>query len=158
MKKYIWLLVGLPGVGKSTWLNNHAVNRKDAVIVSSDTIIEDMCKAEGLTYNEGFQRFINVAQKKFFLDLAEALIDGKDVFVDRTNLTVNSRKKILDLVPAGYDKQAIVFHCDHKIHKERLASRPGKTIPGHVIDQMETTFQMPTVDEGFSGITTINTN
>ena len=39
---------------------------------------------------------------------------------------------------------------------ERLNSRPGKTIPGHVMNNMMDNIEMPTLQEGFDSI--INTN
>lgn len=36
------LLIGLPGSGKSTLAERHAKNRKQVVIISSDTIREEL--------------------------------------------------------------------------------------------------------------------
>jgi len=160
-QKYFWMTVGTPASGKSTWIREEVIARNlypNPVILSSDGIIEEMCQAEGITYDEGFNKFIKPATSRFFSDLAFALKNGHNVMVDRTNLTVASRKKILDLVPEDYMKVAIVFYCDPDVQDERLLNRPGKTIPHHVIKSMRSSYEPPELDEGFDSITHVTTS
>ena len=154
--KYFSLLVGLPAVGKSTWVNANYLD--SYVVLSSDAIIEELSAQKGITYDQGFTQFVDIAQKKFFDNVKTALAEGRNVMIDRTNLTVKSRKRLLDMVPADYKKVAVVFDCSPEEQARRLASRPGKSIPAHVIKNMRDTYQEPTEAEGFSSITKINTN
>jgi gluconate kinase len=52
-----------------------------------------------------------------------------------------------------YEHIAIVFKTpDTEELARRLASRPGKNIPDHVMRSMIENFDMPTEDEGFTEI------
>jgi gluconate kinase len=48
---------------------------------------------------------------------------------------------------------AVVFRTpEPEEHSRRLASRPGKVIPDHVLQSMVSTFEIPTEEEGFDEI------
>ena len=149
---YFTIMVGLPGTGKSTHVKRYAL--PDAVILSTDNIIEKRCEFEGLTYSQGFKLFIDDATKQFNAELAQALKDRKNIMVDRTNLTVNSRHKLLARVPKDYKKYAMYVPIPED-WSTRLANRPGKCIPDSVISTMMMDFQMPTLDEGFDAVFTV---
>jgi hypothetical protein len=52
-----------------------------------------------------------------------------------------------------YEHIAVVFETPSRIElKQRLASRPGKEIPWVIIEGMMASFEMPTIEEGFSEI------
>lgn len=51
--KNIYILVGPPSVGKSTWVKNNFVGKKPYVI-SRDTIVEEVADMYGLTYDDLF--------------------------------------------------------------------------------------------------------
>lgn len=52
-----------------------------------------------------------------------------------------------------YEHIAVVFATPEKDELERrLASRPGKNIPAHVMQSMINGFDKPTEDEGFTEI------
>ena len=71
---------------------------------------------------------------------------------DRTSTTVASRKRKFNTLPK-YEHIAIVFKTpDADELARRLASRPGKNIPDHVMRSMIDGFVMPTEDEGFTEI------
>ena len=87
--------------------------------------------------------------------------NGISVVIDRTNLTVKSRKKLLDIINKSaysYKKIAIVLECDPDVLEQRLNSRPGKSIPSHAINNMRKTFQKPTKEEGFDDIVEVRTD
>lgn len=136
-----YVLVGLPGVGKSTWVSGRAP------IASSDKFVELMAKALGMTYNEAFPKAIKAAEANFWDSL-----DGwdRDIYIDRTNLTVKSRARLFKALP-NHTFTAIVFPTTSD-WKERLAGRPGKQIPEHVLRSMDQGYQPPTLDEGFHQI------
>jgi gluconate kinase len=55
-----------------------------------------------------------------------------------------------------YEVLGYVFECsDKEIHKKRLMSRQGKTIPAYILSSMK--LEEPSLDEGFSQITKIVT-
>ena len=156
MKK-AYVLVGVPGVGKSTDVQRRFMH-KNPKILSTDNHVEAYAEKQGKTYNEVFPEYIKTAQRLFDIDLHDAIESGHDCVVhDQTNLTVKSRSKVLiALLAAGYDVEAMVYLIPPD-HKERLNSRPGKTIPNHVLDSMIKNFNndnnLPTLEEGFNKIT-----
>lgn len=166
MKRLI-MLVGLPATGKSTWLRFYEsameihyqwpttiVTGNELVVLSTDNNVMQIKKAEE-TYDQAWPRVVNQADRKFFSDLDQCLEAHINIVIDRTNLSVNARKKIISRVnPAEYQIEAFVFGTDlpADLWQYRLASRPNKTIPTHVLDNMARSFQYPTKDEGFTSI------
>jgi predicted kinase len=50
--KKMYVLVGPPSVGKSTWIKS--LNNNDVIIINRDEIVEDVAEKNGLTYDEMF--------------------------------------------------------------------------------------------------------
>lgn len=158
MFPFVWLGVGFPGVGKSTWLSKNVKSTtQDILVLSTDQLIEEEAKTVGKTYNQVFKDTIEPATAVFFAQMKMAFDNDRNVFIDRTNLSVKSRRRILFMVPKHYKKIALVFTCDKEVHDVRLQMRPGKTIPKGVIKSMEESFQYPTVEEGFDQVQEIVT-
>lgn len=144
-------LVGVPAAGKSTWIKLQDWS-KDCVVVSTDEFVEDYAKEVGSTYSEVFDDYMPTAVKLMAEKVVRAREQGKDIIWDQTSTTIGSRRKKFNMLP-DYDHVAVVFNTpDLVVLKERLASRPGKNIPSHVMVQMIRGFQMPTLDEGFTEI------
>jgi hypothetical protein len=51
-EKKIYVLVGPPSVGKSTWINS--LNNNNIVIINRDEIVEEVAEKNGLTYDDMF--------------------------------------------------------------------------------------------------------
>jgi len=144
-------LVGVPAAGKSTWIKLQDWS-KDCVVVSTDDFVEDYAKEVGSTYSEVFDAYMPTAVKLMAEKVVNAREQGKDIIWDQTSTTIGSRRKKFNMLP-DYDHVAVVFKTPELVVlKERLASRPGKNIPSHVMVQMIRGFQMPTLDEGFKEI------
>ena len=153
-KPVIYILIGIPASGKSTWLDKQDMT--NAVIINVDLYIEKSAKAQGLTYSEVFPGEIKNAMVQSKRDLLSALRTGKNIYVDQTNLTVQSRKQKLDQVPKGYIKIAVIFPApnDEELQR-RLDNRPGKNLPDHVMRMMKNNFSYPRRGEGFDKVITI---
>lgn len=144
-------LVGVPGAGKSTWIQNQPW-AKDCVIVSTDNHVEAYAKSVGKTYNEVFKDYMPTAVDLMAKDVVKAREQGKDIIWDQTSTTINSRRRKFNML-RDYEHIAVVFATPELTElKRRLASRPGKNIPSEVMVQMIKGFQMPTEDEGFTEI------
>lgn len=155
-KPDIIIMVGLPGTGKSTLLEKYV--GKNTTILSTDANVLTLGKAQGITdYNTAWKKFIQQAEKQFWSDLTSLTTAGHNLVIDRTNLTRASRKRIFDIVrksPHNYSVQAWVFGMDISPYEWmcRLAKRPDKTIPIDALMRMGSTFEFPSVDEGYTTI------
>jgi len=149
------MLVGLPGVGKTTWLQKNQSNMPDK-IVSSDYYIEEAAKLFGTTYSEIFPHVIQFAENAFNKHVETLAFNGNDFVIDRTNLSPNSRSRVMSIVKKNkkdYKFEAIVFNPpDSRIHMDRLSSRHGKHIPIDVMENMRRIYRVPNNSEGFSEI------
>jgi predicted kinase len=144
-----YIMVGLPGVGKSTYIR---ANLSNMVVHSSDQIIEDYAQSINSTYDDVFRDYIDEATKIFKQNVQDSIKNNESFIVDRTNLTKKSRRAILSSLPKKYSLKAIVIEVDDIIHTKYLNSRKTKTIPQSVIDNFKTIFEFPTTDEGFVDI------
>ena len=144
-------LVGVPGSGKSTWIDSQDWALSCAR-VSTDKWVEIYAKEVGKTYSEVFAEFMPTAVDLMAKEVVAAREMNRDIIWDQTSTTLASRTRKFNMLP-DYEHIAVVFKTpDKKELDRRLASRPGKEIPDHVIRSMIENFDMPTVDEGFTEI------
>lgn len=150
------MLCGVPGAGKSTWIKSQNFDMSKTVIVSTDNYIEYIARMTGRTYNEVFKDVIKLANTEMNHSIELAIKDGKDIVWDQTNTTVSGREVKIARISKHYKKIAVVFPTpEEDEHSKRLDSRPGKTIPQHVLKSMISGFEVPTLDEGFAEISVV---
>ncbi len=146
----LYMLVGVPASGKSTWAKH---NRNNALVASSDDYIEKQAEKLGSTYSDVFDKFIKAANTHAIETARKAFSDKLDLIWDQTNLTKTGRRNKLKMVPKDYKKVAVFFPTPHEdVLKKRLTSRPGKNIPDYVVTSMIKTIEKPTKDEGFDEV------
>lgn len=144
-------LIGVPGSGKSTWMNAQDWALPCAK-VSTDKWVEIYAKEVGKTYNEVFDAFMPTAVELMAKEVVAAREMGRDIVWDQTSTSVKSRQKKFNMLP-DYYHIAVVFKTPEADElARRLASRPGKNIPEHVMRSMIKNFEMPTEAEGFKEI------
>ena len=157
-KPTLWMLVGVPGSGKSTWIDyqlDHRDAQENVTVASTDDYIELVASSQHKTYNEVFKDVIKDAEKVMYQGVRFATENNMDIIWDQTNLTRKSRAKKLIMIPDRYEKIAIVFPTpDEDELQRRLASRPGKTIPEHILGGMIEMLEYPKKDEGFDSVLT----
>ena len=148
----LYVLVGVPGSGKSTWYANNEDLLGDTVYVSTDDFVEQEAARQGKTYNDVFKDYMPTAVKLMAGVVNQARALNMDIVWDQTSTTVKSRARKFRMLP-DYEAIAVVFKTPEKEELDkRLAGRPGKHIPNHVIKTMISGLQEPTKDEGFSDI------
>lgn len=146
----LYMLIGVPGSGKSTWLETREFNIKDSV-VGTDFIIDEIAELYDMTYTEAFPLTIKLAEHIMYQEIEKAVNSSDNIYWDQTNISKKARAEKLAKIPSNYCKVAVYFKTPDDLD-ERLASRPGKTIPAHIIDSMVEMVEKPTLDEGFDEI------
>lgn len=152
-----YVLVGLPGSGKTTWVNR-MIKDAEYVVISSDDEIEKYAKSKGKTYSDVFAEYAKTATSIMQTNLRNAIRNNSNIIWDQTNMSAKKRKGIIQQIPKHYNKIAVVFQVDRKELEQRLnkrADETGKTIPLHIVDNMQKAFTMPTTEEGFHQIITV---
>lgn len=152
----IIILCGPSGSGKSTHAQRLAADHvPGARILSSDALIEARCAEAGLSYAEGFLRFVEEVKPELDAALEKAFADGVPIIWDRTSLTWDSRAALLERTPDSYERIAIAFETPRDILIERVRAREaetGKHIPLDILDTQIEIYQRPHFDEGFDRI------
>lgn len=204
-EKKLFILVGPPSVGKSTWTQQNA---PDAFIISRDDIVNEVAAELGLTYDDMFNnpdkslpighqdtkygtviarpdylpKFLpekvwdkitkgnGYIHKKFMQSIEDAKTSGKDIVVDMTNMNKNSRSNMLNNFKdiSGYKRYVVNFNFEgddvkksikeiaKKRAKEIQEQGGSKTIPEDVLDKMFSSYQKPSLEEGFDEIIDID--
>ena len=148
-----YILVGVPGSGKSTWISKAPVDWANTVVASTDNYVEREAKRLGKTYSEVFNDVMPDAVNHMAKTVVDAVSNKQDIIWDQTSTTRHTRAKKLRMLPNNYETIAVVFPTpDKKELTRRLGSRPGKVIPDEVMTNMISKWEEPSVDEGFDKI------
>jgi predicted kinase len=145
-----YILVGVPGAGKSTWVANQKW-AKDCVVISTDKFVEEYAISKNKTYTEVFNAFMPMAIEYMLEEVREAHENNDTIVWDQTSTTVQNRAKKIQMLP-GYHKIAVVFKIPEATEHKRRLNRPGKDIPPLILKSMIDGFVMPTLEEGFDEI------
>lgn len=132
------ILIGLPGSGKSTYVKNNLPNHAH---LSMDGYIDDYAELFGITYTESFDLYVEYANKLFRDDVQRVITNRNNFVVDRTNMSVKSRKSILAQLPKHYTKIAYVFNRVINL------DRPGKEISIPTLKKFVDMYEPPTEEE-----------
>jgi len=147
----LYVMVGVPASGKSTWIKNQdwAWN---IPVVSTDRYVEEYAAKEGKTYSDVFSGYMPIAVKLMANQVLICKANNKDIIWDQTSTSVETRAKKIRMLP-DYYKIAVVFRTPPMEElKARLASRPGKEVPWEVVESMIANWEEPTKEEGFDEI------
>lgn len=147
----LYMLIGLPGSGKSTYAETLMEKHPDALYLSSDKIREELYGDESIQGNPQ-EVFGNLHYK-----MCKALGDYVDVIYDATNLNPKNRKRAIRIAKSANPITAVHYIViDTPLDEcvRRNANRERK-VPENVIVRMSEQFNFPQSDEGFSDIEVI---
>lgn len=103
-------LIGLPAAGKSTIRTKLLELYPTATVLSTDDVIETESAKDGITYNNGFQKFIKFATKVLESKLNGAILNNSPIIWDQTNLSVKQRQQKLAKIPKHYKRLQSLFN------------------------------------------------
>jgi predicted kinase len=93
-------------------------------VISTDDMIQAHAASEGLTYSQAWRALpSHKLDSRARALLREAVEQGLDVIVDRTNLRASGRAKFLRILPEAYERRAVVFVTPFELLRERLQRR-----------------------------------
>lgn len=138
-----YMMIGLPGSGKSTVAKSIASNTT-AVIISSDEIRAELFGKAEIQENTGlvFQTMFNRTKDNLNM--------GNSVIYDATNLHSKQRRHLLSMLPKC-KKIAVLVLTPYTVCLERNKSRE-RVVPENVIRNMYLSFQTPNIGEGFDEV------
>jgi len=149
----LYVLVGVPGSGKTTWAQSQRWF-PDCAYISTDIYVERFAKRLGKTYSEVFATVMPRCIRLMMRAVDQAKAAGKDIIWDQTSTGIISRQRKFAALP-NYYAIAVVFPTPKRsVLKKRLARRKGKRIPFALVEQMAFDLEMepPTEIEGFREI------
>lgn len=155
MQKEIIVMVGTPLSGKSTYVKNNYPLYK---IISRDDIVMELGNSDN--YNDAW---LNVDQKlvdKIYNERLNTLLsNNENIIIDKTNMNIKSRSKLISIIPKDYCKIAVVMPIlSDEEYEKRNTNRfitENKDISYNVFRSMTDSFEQPTTDEGFDFIINI---
>ena len=155
MKKHLYLMVGAPGSGKSTYAKN--ILKDGDIYISRDEIRYSL-----LTEEDDYFAKENEVIKTFIDNIDKSLVNEEycgDVYADATHLSPKSRAQVLNQLK-NKDKVSIIYlDIPLNIILERNAQRKGRAlVPENVVRRMYNSIILPTKAEGIEELIIIDEN
>ena len=148
MKNKLYVMVGIPGSGKSTISRELLKDLTDGKIFSSD---EYRLKLLG---DEQDQSRNEVVFSTLYRELVEHLKNGKDAILDATNICIKDRRRIFEQIKSVRKDVVVLAYLVNtpiSICIERDSKR-SRVVGEDVIMRMVNRFQCPQKFEGFDEI------
>lgn len=141
----VWITVGAPGSGKSTWAK---------VLVEGDPTIVRVCPDDNRRAIGGDSANQAVSPQAFAMSKSQvrsALLHNKNVVFDATNMYRKARKDFIAIGKSyGAKVIAVVFECKKETlltRNQKRGSVGGRVVPEDVIDKMLSRYQQPDTTE-----------
>lgn len=140
------LLISCPGGGKSTWAKNYIEENPRTIIISTDSIREEVtgsssdCTQEKIIWPIAYSR------------LNDALSIGKDVIFDACSQTKKARKGLINIAKENNASVlAVYFNVPLSVCLERNRKRE-RFVPEHILIRMKNSTVPPELSEGIDEI------
>ena len=150
-RRLLFLLIGLPGSGKTTFAKRLAARLRSTTavrILSTDYLIEKEARRRQRTYNELFGVLSRPAEGRYKRTLRTYLQTVPVIILDRTHLSAKARARVTTLAKRYAPDRlclAVVMPTSLDECLARNAQRPsGRAIPESVIRRKHaTSFEKP---------------
>lgn len=146
-KKKIILVCGIPGSGKTTWINNQIkYSENKSIHISRDEI-----RFKYVKNKEEYFKYENKVFREFIYKINLAIKSNtyENIYIDATHINKNSRDKIINklIVPNDYEIIVVNIIVSLDIALERNKQRSGLSlVPDNAIKNMFKNF-IPTTKE-----------
>lgn len=144
--KKVWLMCGIPGSGKSTWVKKRLVEN-GGIWISRDEVRFSMVKEDEDYFSKETEVF-----DKFISNICEALNSplAENIYIDATHISDKARKKVLNRLPKDNIDEVIyvVFKVPYEVCIERNNKREGRErVPESAIRNMHMSFYYPDTEK-----------
>ena len=137
--KTLYILVGIPGSGKSTWAKKNV--NDNTVIISSDEIRKELFGFEDQTHQD---KVFSTMHKR----VKDYAMKGYSIIYDATNISRKRRVALAQEMRKHFDKIIpVVFVCPIKELLNRNITRQERHLPEDKLRQMIKTIEIPTIYE-----------
>lgn len=138
--KTLYMMIGIPGSGKSTWLKTYADN---GVIISRDEVRFSMVREDEPYFSREKEVF-----ESFIEDIQEFIDDEytENIYIDATHINKSSRDKVLNKLDLSNVEKKVGVIATTPLHTCLLRNslREGRLcVPESAINNMALSFEWP---------------
>jgi len=145
-KPELRILIGLPGIGKSTWASKFVFMNPDHRIICPDDIRKE------ITGDAGDQSKNDEVFELVFNRLNTLLQSQENVIIDATGYRRSNRKKLIEYGKKHKAKIIAVRFCPDISTALSQNNKRDRRVPNFVIINMHKKWEEPSPEEGFDEI------